>query len=447
MNNTIDNAYIFPNEPKKLVEKPIFTPGVRPSDPFPSDTLWGIHDPAIYKDPVSNLYYIYTTGAMCHESKDLITWERIGKVVEKPHEDSIKWVGDEGIWAPDIIKVDDEYRLYCSNSTWGVRQSCIFLAVADNPKGPFTPRGCVLKTSENLPVNAIDANIITDKDTGKMYMNYGSFWGGIHIIELDVKTGLAKEEGIGKCLARRPKWVDCAIEGPYIIYNEETDYYYLFVSYGSLKSDYNIRVGRSKSLLGPYRDYNGRDMTDMEDYTNEVGYLLHCGYKYGNSLAYMGPGHNSVLKDDDGCFYVVCHIREHNFHGPEISTMHINQMIFSSDGWPLLNPCEYAGERKAKIIPELLIGDYDRISLTPTIPQGISTSVPMSILPDGKVTIASINGNWEIIDEYTIVITYSNIVETYYLLPSFDYDTFKNCIALTGKNQNGICVRAKKYSS
>ena len=42
--------------------------------------------------------------------------------------------GSEDIWAPDIVKVGKEYRLYCSNSSWGVRQSCIFLAVADRPE-------------------------------------------------------------------------------------------------------------------------------------------------------------------------------------------------------------------------------------------------------------------------------------------------------------------------
>ena len=124
-----------------------------------------IHDPAIFYDEVSGNYYTYSTGAICQKSKDLVHWQEIGKVVERPPQESVEWTGSEDIWAPDIVKVGKEYRLYCSNSSWGVRQSCIFLAVADRPEGPFEPKGCVLKTTEKFPqsvTNAIDANIIED---------------------------------------------------------------------------------------------------------------------------------------------------------------------------------------------------------------------------------------------------------------------------------------------
>ena len=84
-------------------------------------------------------------------------------------------------------------------------------------------------------------------------MLYGSFWGGCHVLKLNKTTGFAEEEGIGVCIARRPKWQSGSMEGPYMVYNAQNNYYYLFVSYGSLKSDYNIRVGRSRSL----RFYSG----------------------------------------------------------------------------------------------------------------------------------------------------------------------------------------------
>jgi arabinan endo-1,5-alpha-L-arabinosidase len=130
-----------------------------------------------------------------------------------------------------------------------VQRSCIFLAVSHKAEGPFEPRGIVLKTDDCLPVNAIDANIITDVNTGEMYMLYGSFWGGAHVLPLDPKTGLAKseapanwtldeklgtlshpvEEIVGTCVARRPSWMSGALEGPYMIYHPKYQYYYLFV--------------------------------------------------------------------------------------------------------------------------------------------------------------------------------------------------------------------------
>ncbi|OPJ64418.1 arabinan endo-1,5-alpha-L-arabinosidase [Clostridium oryzae] len=433
----------FPSKPPVPVTKPVFAQGEKPKEPDKM-SLWGSHDPAIFHDPVSGNYYTYCTGAIARRSADMITWENIGKVVENPPKESFDWVGDNGIWAPDIIKMGNEYRLYCSNSTWGVRQSCIFLAVADNAEGPFIPRGCVIKTSEDSLVNAIDANLIKDEETGDIYMTYGSFWGGCHIIKLDKETGLAAEEGIGKCIACRPKWVDCAIEGPYIRYNPDTKYYYLFVSYGSLKSDYNIRVGRSIKVTGPYYDVNGRDMTDLDDYKNEVGYMIACGYHFNDGQGYMGPGHNSVLRDFDNEWYLVCHIREHDFKVPQISTMHIHKMLWTPDGWPVLNPQCYAGEKTQLIGKELIAGEYERIKLVPSIPQGVINSVPMTLEQDGRFTCCSINGHWEYIDGTTISISYGNTVETYKVTPAWDWQLDERTLAITGKDQYGVAVWGKK---
>ncbi|MCD8119888.1 MAG: arabinan endo-1,5-alpha-L-arabinosidase [Lachnospiraceae bacterium] len=440
---------VFPAEPPKPLPKPKFPKGRKkpssPPPPPPKNSLWGAHDPAIYRDPVSHRYYIYCTGANCFRSDDLIRWERLGRVVESPPKESLEWVGDKGIWAPDIVKVGSEYRLYCSNSSWGVRQSCIFLAVADNPEGPFVPRGCVLKTSEpDSPCNAIDANIVSDEETGEQYMVYGSFWGGCHILKLDPETGLAAEEGIGTCLARRPRWADCAIEGPYVRYNPDTGYYYLFVSYGSLKSDYNIRVGRSRKVTGPYFDINGRDMRDLEDYDNTVGYMVMCGYKFEDGVGYMGPGHNSVLRDEDGRWYLICHIREHNFKGPEISIMHCHQMLWSEDGWPLVVPEQYSGEYSQPLPEHTLIGSYERLKLAPSVPQGITHSVPLKLRPHGKLELCSVPGRWSIVNDSTIRLTYANTTETLKVIPVWDYQLWRPTLAFTGKDEHGICVWGKK---
>lgn len=64
-----------------------------------------IHDPAIFYDEVSGNYYTYSTGAICQKSKDLVHWQEIGKVVERPPQESVEWTGSEDIWAPDIVKV------------------------------------------------------------------------------------------------------------------------------------------------------------------------------------------------------------------------------------------------------------------------------------------------------------------------------------------------------
>ncbi len=434
----------YPPEPFKPIGKPIPTPGI-PLGPQPVKSLWFAHDPAIYKDPVSGKYYLYCTNAICYESEDLISWRCLGKIIDKPPVESMEWVGGDAIWAPDIVKVGDEYRIYGSNSSLGVQQSCIFLATSNKPEGPFEPKGCVLKTSNKLPVNGIDANIVEEQETGQQYLVYGSFWDGCYMLKLDKETGYAAEEGVGVQIACRPWWTDRAIEGPYIRYNSATGYYYLFVSYGLLTADYNIRVGRSKHITGPYYDHNGRPMTDMDDMTAETGYLLHAGYQFDTAQAWMAPGHNSVLEDDDGKWYVIHHIRQKNFHGDEISTMHCHQMLWTEDGWPFINPCEYAGESVASdFTMEDIAGSYDRIKLKPLMQQGITTSTAMDLHPNGWLKMNCINGKWSVIDGNTVKLEFANIVETCKVLPSWDYDTWRPCLALTGVDQHHIGVWAKK---
>ena len=93
-----------------------------------------IHDPAIFYDEVSGNYYTYSTGAICQKSKDLVHWQEIGKVVERPPQESVEWTGSEDIWAPDIVKVGKEYRLYCSNSSWGCAP-VLYLSGSGRPTG------------------------------------------------------------------------------------------------------------------------------------------------------------------------------------------------------------------------------------------------------------------------------------------------------------------------
>lgn len=436
---------IYPYAPPAEIPKPVFKKGK--DRPDGTTGLWHIHDPAIFKDSSSGKYYVYCTGASCHRSDDLIHWERVGKVVDAPPYEASEWTGSKDIWAPDIVKVNGEYRLYCSNSKWGVRQSCIFLAVSDNPEGPFSPRGCVLKTTENMPVNAIDANIITDHKTGEMYMLYGSFWGGCHMLLLNTETGLAAEEGIGTCVARRPEWMSAAIEGPYIIYNPDTDYYYLFVSYGSLKSDYNVRVARSRNITGPYTDFNGRSMTDISDNDNSTGLLVHCGYRWNDGKAYMAPGHNSVLHDTDGSWYMVFHIREHNFtNKPEPSKMQIRKIYWSAGGWPFLSTQPYAGETEQDIPESELYGFYERITLKPELPQGITCSVPMKLGRNGYYESCSIQGNWEYKNN-ELHIKYGKHTETAHVYVTWDAE--RNCpaIAISGISGSGLAFMAKKISN
>lgn len=464
-----DSPLKFPSKPADQ-PKPDMRKAADPSTDRSQWGPWGSHDPAIFKDPDRKLYYTYSSEGGIRRSKDLISWEYIGNAVTDIPEKSKKWNQSDaiGALAPDIIKVGDEYRLYSAAGTmpYGSHRSSLYLLVGASPEGPFTPRDAVVNSSNEDNLNAIDANPVIEEETGEHYLIYGSFWGGIFALHLNPRNGLAYEEGFGTCIARRPKWADCAIEGPYVKYNPDTGYYYLFVSYGSLKSDYNIRVGRSKCITGPYLDPNGRDMRDVDDFKNEVGFMIACGYRFDDSQGWMAPGHNSVLHDDDGSWYLVHHARPYQFEEINEYKMQVRKMLWTADGWPVVSPECYAGEQEQPIRKQDLIGHYEFIKLTPTIPQGVLNSVSLDILsPEmqgvsstrnswalkipsdamGRVELGgSMRGYWKLLDNNTLEITYANCTETYQLLPAWDWELNEPTIVLTGKDEHGVACWAKK---
>jgi len=405
-----------------------------------------VHDPAIYEDLKDKHFYIYGTEAQGFSSRDMLHWKPLGKVVPKVPKEAKEWTGSDAIWAPDIVKVGNEYRLYCSNSSWGVSRSCIFLAVSDKPKGPFVPKGIVTKTDYEDGVNAIDANIIEDHETGEQYMVYGSFWTGIYMLPLDKTTGFAKEgSGHGTWIATRPSWTSGSIEGPYIIYHPETEYYYLFASYGSLKADYNIRVGRSKNITGPYLDYKGRDMVAVEDDDCSIGLMIDCGYRYLNGQAYMAPGHNSVLLRENGEMFLVSHIRKLSFNdNPGPGLLQIRKLIMTPDGWPIAMGQPYNAETLLTVRDELICGEYERIELRPSIPQGISHAHPMTLFEDGRLEMASVVGTWERVDEFSLALEYGPVKEYVHFEKGLDKERNKTSVVMCGLTSDGICTWATK---
>ncbi|MDK2810681.1 MAG: arabinan endo,5-alpha-L-arabinosidase [Petroclostridium sp.] len=444
---------VLPKYPSKPPELNLFN-----SDAINHKELWGTmngHDPAIFKDDASGKYYVYSTdveigshprpGAQIRRSNDLITWEFVGWALEDGIPEEIQaWTNATNIWAPDIIKAGNEYRLYCSASTFGSQKSAIFLAVSNSPEGPFKYRGIVVKTDTGDPVNAIDANLVVEEGTGQQYMVYGSFWSGINILKIDNETGLAAEEGFGKSIARRPRSVDGAIEGPYIRYNKDTGYYYLFVSYGSLFSDYHIRVGRSKSVTGPYVDFNGTELTNIEKNPYEVGVKIAGGYKFEQDLGWMALGHNSVL-NDNGEWFLVHHARpegEQNW-----PYMQVRKLVWSEDGWPLVSPELYAGEKLQKIDQSIIAGTYDRIKHFDFMLSVVEPSEKMYLKPDKTCMIDREKGEWFIEGDYRLVIQVGNITERYVIIPSWDWEKKTTTLVLTGIDSEGRCIWGKKNNS
>jgi arabinan endo-1,5-alpha-L-arabinosidase len=280
-------------------------------------TLKGVqnaHDPGtITKD--GDTYFNFTTGTgiWYSTSTDLITWSAGAAPVFTTYPSWIasKVSGFSGsFWAPDVIYMNGNYYIYYAVSTFGTSVSAIGVARSPSLKSPsWTDLGIVVQSyGGSAEINAIDPALFRDHD-GKVYMSYGSFFGGIGVAEINQATGK-----LANSVTTILGGSGADIEAPYITRNG--DYYYLFVNRGAccqgVNSTYYVEVQRATSVTGPYSD-------TRVVLANEVG-------------KYKGPGHVGVLKQD-GCNYVSTHYYDLTDSGA--AKLDILKMTYSS-GWPVL---------------------------------------------------------------------------------------------------------------
>lgn len=490
-------------------------PDATPADSV--NTTEGVHDPTIFKDPVSKKYFAYSSHNLVFESEDLINWtkhdytrqvtvpakakEFIDKNYSLPSDKPVNGT----YWAPDLYyKEGDEYPYWFYLSTscgLGGRNSVISLVKAKSPglwDGEYVDLGVVVASKENnnYNTNAIDANIFTDTD-GKTYFIWGSFWKGIHMAELDTDTGLVKGvdytsdatilsscQKFGTRMYSTPAGV-AGPEGPYTVYNEDTGYRYMFTSYGWLGTNYNIRVARTNKTFSevladsaPHRqllDQKNRPVgTTYADQVKEGGtlqdlwgYKMSGSFQLGDGIEYLGSGHNSVFKDNDGQWYLVQHCRK---VADAIAYLQVKKILWTEDGWPVISPMVYAGEEEQVIPEKMLYGTWDLSSVGQTILKDGVTDVSKckssdfdlpvhssQIILQADGTLGNNLGTWEFDGDHTVTINFEadGDTENYefyqdgdtmklFVLTGYDKDKRESALVMTGTDQNGIASFAKK---
>ncbi len=256
--------------------------------------------------------------------------------------------------------------------------------------------------------NAIDPTVLYDGE-GRLWMVYGSWSGGMYLLELDKATGevIHPEEDeanrvdpyFGKRLLGGNH---SSIEAPYILYDEESGYYYLFVSYGGLAREggYQIRVFRSETIDGDYVDMNGEypmDTNNPEHYP--YGLKLSGNYFLPSlEMAYMATGHNSAFIDEDGKKYVVNHTRFDN--KTEEHEPRVHQFIVNEEGWPCMLPYATDGETVSEsgYDKSAVAGRYYVINQGTAIDAEIAQPFILYLDESGKVYGDGVDGSWEMKD-------------------------------------------------
>ncbi|WP_340643231.1 glycoside hydrolase family 43 protein [Vagococcus fluvialis] len=393
--------------------------------------------------------------------------------VDKNLKKSFEWAGRDdadskggySIWAPDVIWLP-EYKwkngdkgayvyYYSVTSTW--RRSAIGFAVSKNIEGPYDYRDTVVYSgftevdstdgserntnyegtnlkdlidkgtissfnknwvknaggeyNTDYAPNAIDPALFFDEE-GRLWMTYGSWSGGIYLLEMDKETGEAIYPGEdsktkGNNLIDRYFGVKLSGgyhhsgEGPYIVYDEQTKYYYLFETYGGLATNggYNMRLFRSENPDGPYYDLNGNEPIPESrgDHEDNYGLKVMGNYQFSNmTKAYKAQGHNSAIIDRNGDWLLAFHTRfSNNGEGHEVR---IHPMMMNENDWPVALPYEYTDSISDKTFKsEELVGEYEFITHGTKTEKEINKSKIISLEKDGKITGAT-SGTWKLVE-------------------------------------------------
>ena len=274
-----------------------------------------IHDPSTLAE-CDGKYYTFGTGSGGLISDDGWTWK--GGAVRPG-----------GGAAPDVIKLGNRYLVIYGATGGGLggghngRILTMWNKTLDpnSPDFKYTEAIEVAASDGNEDNDAIDPGVLLDPNDGRLWVSYGTYFGFIRLIELDPKTGERKKGNKAKDIA-----IDC--EATDLIYRD--GWYYLLGTHGTccdgVNSTYNIVVGRSRKVTGPYIDNVGRDM--MQGGGKMV---INAGDRV------VGPGHFGRTVIDEGVEVMSCHY-EADFDQGGRSVLGIRPLLWRN-GWPV------AGER------------------------------------------------------------------------------------------------------
>lgn len=306
----------------------------------------------------------------------------------------------------------------------------------------------------SLYPNAIDPAIFYDTEGG-MWMAYGSWSGGIYLLELDPATGQAihpsasSQDGnvitdiyFGKKIAGG---YSHSGEGPYIIYDAETEYYYLYMSYGYLtaESGYNIRMFRSKNPDGPYVDAAGKDATWGNSGHNGVGVKVLGSYNMPCfAYKYMAPGHNSALIEDDK-MYLVYHQRFST--GNEAHELRVHQMIMNEEGWPCVLPFEYQGETVSDGYKSSAVaGTYYMVKQDPNDNTSAVEYNAVALNEDGTLS-GYLKGSWEMKDGSIYLTMKCGTIVYHGVICEMKDEAGTDCMVISLIGENNCSLLGVKY--
>ena len=282
------------------------------AESFRNPVLPGFHpDPSVCR--VGDDFYLvnssfhYFPGVPIYHSRDLVNWEQIGNVLDRPSQlplsNATSW---QGIYAPTIRYHEGTYYMITTN----VGNGGNFMVTATNPRGPWSEPIW-------LKQQGIDPSLYFEN--GKCYMvsNPGDC---IYLCEIDPATGEQLSESKALWQGDGGRFP----EGPHIY--KKDGYYYLLISEGGTELAHHLTIARSRQIDGPYE-------------SNPANPILTNCCRQAQTRQIQGTGHGDFVQAPDGSWWVVF-LAYRNYGG---SYHHLGRETFlapvewKEGEWPTVN--------------------------------------------------------------------------------------------------------------
>lgn len=331
-----------------------------------------IHDPSTIAE-CDGKYYTFGTGGGGLISEDGYHW----------HGGAVRPGGGA---APDVLKIGNRYLVIYGATGGGLggghngRILTMWNKTLDPESANFEYSEAVevVASDGNEDNDAIDPGLLLDPTTGRLWASYGTYFGHIRLIELDPKTGHRVDGNKVKDIG-----IDC--EATDLIYRD--GWYYLLGTHGTccdgVNSTYNIVVGRSRSVEGPYIDNVGRGMLE-----GGGKMVIAAGDRK------TGPGHFGRTIIDEGVEVMSCHW-EADYDLSGRSCLAIRPLLWRKD-WPVAGErfqegtYEIESERRGYAL-ELAV-DFVRQQVPRQRHWGLDPNEPIKALP--VQTLDEVKGTW-----------------------------------------------------
>jgi len=288
--------------------------------------------PGCYPDPsicrVGEDYYLVTSsfeyfpGLPIFQSRDLIHWNQIGHVLDRPSQLDLDEIRPSaGLYAPTIRYHNGTF--YVINTLVdGKTKSGNFIVTATQPQGPWSEPYWL------EGADGIDPSLFFDEDgecwyVGTRLNEKGHYTGHteIYLQELDLENIklVGEETVLWDGAVKGVVWA----EAPHIY--KVDGYYYLLIAEGGTAHHHSVTIARSKNIMGSYEGNRG----------NPILTHRHLGLDY----PIVGTGHADLVETQNGDWWMVLlAMRPYGGYYYNLGRETFLVPVRWEDDWPIVSP-------------------------------------------------------------------------------------------------------------